>query len=451
MRWADPADTIVAMSSVPAEGARSIVRLSGPAAWKVARSFFVDLPIEPGSKRLLLSESMLLPGLASPLPADVYFWRRPASYTGQDVVELHTLASPPLVELIVAQCLEAGARAAQAGEFTLRAFLAGKRDLPRAEAVLGVIHASSRDELKNALAQLAGGLTAPLGQLREDLLNLLADVEAGLDFSDEDLSFVATEDLLLRLTRGLALVTLVRKQMEQRSTSPRPLRAVLAGPANAGKSSLFNALLGKGAALVSDQPGTTRDFLCARLTVDEVIIELVDTAGLCEGCGEIDQSSQLLGLEQARDADLILWCQEEEVSAPTAVPFPGTKVLYVTTKSDLVCRLWLSAKPQAAAVNEIRTSAVTGLGLELLKTELAKWASARSHTGLAPSLSRCRHHVDSCLEHLRAAHAAVLNRDPAEFLAMELRIALDELGAMVGAIYTDDLLDRIFSRFCIGK
>jgi tRNA modification GTPase len=389
---------------------------------------------------------MHLPGLASPLPADIYFWPRPRSYTGQDMVELHAISSPPLVELIVLECLKAGARAAQPGEFTLRAFLAGKRDLPRAEAVLGVIHARSRDELKNALAQLAGGLTAPLAQLREDLLNLLADVEAGLDFSDEDLSFVDTDELLKRLARALAMVTLVRKQIEQRSLSSRPFRAVLAGPPNAGKSSLFNALLGHGAALVSDQPGTTRDFLCARLALGDVVCDLIDTAGLREREGkadEIEQAAQSLGMDQARGADLIIWCQEAspERERPEC-PFPQELVLRLATKADL---------GEQTLDGVLATSAVTGFGLDSLKSELAERVRRQSHVGLAPSLSRCRQHVDACLEHLRAAHACVLGQEPAEFLAMELRIALDELGAMVGAIYSDDLLDRIFSRFCIGK
>src|SRR5262249_22951126 len=155
--------------------------------------------------------------LNSPLPADLYYWPAPRSYTGQDVVELHTIGSPPLVDLVIAECLGAGARAAQPGEFTLRAFLAGKLDLTRAEAVLAVIEAGSRDELQVALAQLAGGVTRPLQELREDLLNLLADIEAALDFADEDLQFVRPDQLLARLTKGLALVTLLRRQLDQRA------------------------------------------------------------------------------------------------------------------------------------------------------------------------------------------------------------------------------------------
>jgi len=435
----DPADTIVALASAPGPGLRAIVRLSGPIAWKVVRGLFDDLAAEPGRQRLLHSGPLRLPGVFAPLPADLYFWPRPNSYTGQDVAEVHTISSPPLTELLVAECLKRGSRAAQPGEFTLRAFLAGKRDLPRAEAVLGVIHSRTRDELKHSLAQLAGGLAQPLAQLREDLLNLLADVEAGLDFSEEDLTFVATDDLLRRITKGLALITLVQKQIEQRSSADRPFRAVLAGPPNAGKSSLFNALIGAGAALVSDQPGTTRDYLSATLTCEDVIVELVDTAGLRQAEEAIEQTAQQLGLDQAQSADLLLWCEDTPESV--AIDMPNVDTLRLATKCDL----------GPVIGDRLATSAVTGHGLETLRRELASRARALAHGGLAPSLSRCRHHVDTCLRHLRSAHAVVLGQEPAEILAMELRLALDELGAMVGVVYTDDLLERIFSRFCIGK
>src|SRR5947209_2463286 len=218
----DPQDTIVALSSAPGPGARAVVRLSGHAALAVARRVFSSAdPLEAG-KRHIYSGTVLLAAVASPLPADLYYWTAPRSYTGQDVVELHTASSPPLVELLVSACLSAGARAAGAGEFTMRAFLAGKLDLTRAEAVLGVIEAGTRDELKQALAQLAGGVNLPLQRLRDDLLNLLADIEAGLDFTDEDLHFVKQEELLQRVTQGLAQLVLLQKRLAQRALSERP-------------------------------------------------------------------------------------------------------------------------------------------------------------------------------------------------------------------------------------
>jgi tRNA modification GTPase len=449
----DFTETIVALSSAAGPGARAVVRLSGPSALSVAGRVFTLPTPSPGDTAAavpLLSRGcyageLRLEGVAAPLPADLYVWRAPGSYTGQDLVELHTLSAPPLLELLIAQLLNAGARGARPGEFTLRAFLAGKLDLPRAEAVAGIIEAGSRDELKQALAQLAGGVSRPLNELRNDLLDLLAEVEAGLDFAEEDIRFVEPDELLHRLARGLAQVTLLLKQLDQRGVAGGSYRVVLAGRPNAGKSSLFNALAGAAAALVSPEPGTTRDYLVSPLNLEGLAVELVDTAGLRSEAGAVEVQAQALGREQAGQAHLVLVCveagrrpdeREEELLRRAEPPALG-----VQTKCDL-------AEP---LLDWPTTSAVTGAGLAELRGLLAERARAHVRPALAPSLSRCRHHVTACLGHLRRAHAVVLHEDPPELLALELRGTLDELGEMVGAVYTDDLLDRIFSRFCMGK
>ncbi len=441
----DPQDTIVALASALGSGARAIVRLSGRHALKVAGAVFrAEEPLLPDRRRSY-EGAVHLPGVAASLPASLYAWPAPRTYTGQPMAELHTVSCPPLVDLLVAQCLNAGARAAQPGEFTQRAFLAGKLDLTRAEAVLAVIEAGSRDELKQALAQLAGGVTRPLQELREDLLNLLADVEAALDFSDEDIRFVGTDELLVRLARGLALVTGLRRQLDQRGVGDRPFRVVLAGRPNVGKSSLFNALASGPAALVSPEAGTTRDYLVRRLDLGGAAVELIDTAGWHPARAGIDEQAQLLGREQADAADLVLLCLEagRALSDDEAAlgPRAGVPVVRLATRCDL------TAPPPGL----LATSAVTRAGLDDLRVLLAERARAHARPALAPSLSRCRHHVEACLAHLRQAHSFVLHDEPPELLALELRLALDQLGEMVGAVYTDDLLDRIFSRFCIGK
>jgi tRNA modification GTPase len=438
-------DTIAALATPGGPGARAVVRISGPeAASAVSAVFWPPLPPDRRSRSLAAGE-VRLPGVHSALPATVYFWPAPSTYTGQDLAEIHTLSSPPLVELLVTTLLSAGARAARAGEFTLRAFLAGKLDLTRAEAVLGVVEAGDRDELKQALAQLAGGVTRPLQALRDDLLNLLADVEAALDFADEDLTFVGEDEQLKRIARALAQVTLLGRQMDARSLAGRPFRVVLAGRPNAGKSSLFNALVGRDAALVSPQPGTTRDYLVRRLDLGAVSVELVDTAGRRESGDAIESQADSLGREQAGRADLVLLCVATDTEASPdecqLLRQDRPPVLGVATKCD----------SGAPGVGLLATSAVSGLGLEELRTALAAGVTARAEPPLAPSLSRCRHHVDACLAGLRRAHALVLEQMPPELLALELRGVIDQLGEVVGAVYTDDLLDRIFSRFCIGK
>lgn len=437
-------DTIVALATAPGPGARAIVRVSGPrSAALVARLGSFSRELLP-ARRGIVDARLTLPGLNGALPADVYIWPAPHTYTGDEMVEIHTLSSPPLVELLVAGLLQAGARAAGPGEFTMRAFLSGKLDLTRAEAVLGVIEAANPAQLRQALAQLAGGVGRPMQKLREDLLDLLADVEAGLDFTDEDIRFVNEEELLKRIGNGLAQLTILHRQLDQRGVSDRPFRVVLAGLPNAGKSSLFNALA-SAHALVSPEPGTTRDYLVKRLDLDGCPVDLIDTAGLGPHANTIEETAQQLGREQAHQADLILLCLEGgRADSDMQSTFPtqsAADVLAVATKSD-------QERPTAGLH---ATSAATGQGIEELRTLLRDRAHQHAQPPLAPSLSRCRHHVQACLERLRRAHAIVLYQDPPELLALELRDTLQHLGEMVGAVYTDDLLDRLFSRFCIGK
>jgi tRNA modification GTPase len=433
-------DTIVALASAPGPGVRAVIRLSGPEAHRVVGTVFDALPIG----RALSHGNFRLPGLSSPLPAFVLSMPGPKSYTGQDSVEIHTVSSPPLVDLLIGTLLDAGARAARPGEFTMRAFLAGKKDLTQAEAVLAVIEAETDDELKQALAQLAGGVTQPLHGLRNDLLNLLADVEAGLDFTEEDIQFADKRDVLLRLGAGLAHLTNLRKQLDDRAVSGRPFCVAFVGDPNAGKSSLFNALAGVPAAIVSPVPGTTRDYVTRSMTIQGTNVELIDTAGRQETTNTIEEQAQRLGREQVDRADLVLWCiPADEWRAGRRHP-PGSdpaRTVTVLTKADF-----------ANVTTDLPvTSAKTGRGIADMRRLLSERAKGARAPALAPSLSRCRHHVEKGLAHLRNAHHAALFDEPAELFALELRLALDQIGEMVGAVNTDDLLDRIFSRFCIGK
>ena len=430
-------DTIVALASAPGPGTRAIVRLSGPDARRIVATTFVNTPDSRG----VAHGNLRLPGVHSPLPAMVLFMPGPRSYTGQDCLEIHTISSPPLVDLLISTLLDAGARAAKPGEFTMRAFLSGKKDLTQAEAVLAVIEAGSDEELNHALAQLAGGMMQPLHALRDDLLNLLADVEAGLDFSEEDIQFVNKRDMLLRISAGMAHFTNLKRRLDERAVSNRPFRVALVGEPNAGKSSLFNALAGTPATIVSPVPGTTRDYVTRTVTLQGTHIELIDTAGRQIATSGIEEQAQRFGREQAEQADLVLWCVEALSWRAEPRKRPDDDAMTIITKFDLV----------EVTVEHHTTSAKTGHGIAELRQLLAEQAKSAHTRALAPSLSRCRHHVDKGLTHLRAAHHIVLFDEPAELFALELRLALDQLGEMVGAVYTDDLLDRIFSRFCIGK
>ena len=472
-----PDETIVALSSAPGPGARAIVRVSGPDTRAVVEKVFTPFSRDadsaersaphPGAlrsadsaSRLIAPGTLTLSGVHSPLPADLYFFPGPHSYTGQDLAELHTVGSPPLVERLVADLLAAGARPARPGEFTLRAFLAGKKNLPQAEAVQAVVEAGTDADLKQALAQLAGGVTRPLEKLCENLLNFLADLEAALDFADEDIEFVGQREALLQLAAAIAQLTNVRRQLDDRTVSGRPVRVALVGLPNAGKSSLFNALAGGPAALVSEEAGTTRDYLTRSLTLGGVAVELIDTAGWQAAADTIAEQAQRLGREQAGRAEVIVWCDEhgdfgaDDAARLTAT---GAEVLRVRTKADLASGRRepavssLAEQPAHAGRSPIPSSVLTPAGTDAFRTALTDRVLSLARPPLAPSQSRCRHHVDSCIAALREVHRHVLFEDPAELAALALRSALDQLGELVGAVYTDDLLDRIFSRFCIGK
>ena len=306
-------------------------------------------------------------------------------------------------------------RAARPGEFTLRAFLAGKLDLTRAEAVQAVVEADDEGELKQALIQLAGGLARPLEGLREDLLNLLADVEAALDFADEDIQFVGRDDLLHRLTRGMAQLTTAARQLDARSVTDRPFRVVLAGRPNAGKSSLFNAL-GGASALVSPEPGTTRDYLVQRLDLGGAVGRAGGHAGL-GGRRRMRSRNRRRRWAANRQARPICCCS---VCRPTNRR--GRRTRSCCARSG---RRFSALRPRA--ILRIRhpgllaVSAVTGEGLDALREALAERVRSRRQPALASSLSRCRGHIESCLACLRRAHAVVLFEEPAELLALELR------------------------------
>lgn len=487
-------DTIAALSSAPGPALRAILRISGPNAWSIVRPLLhQDAPQLPQHRAVL---ETLLTGVANlpPIPAMVIVFLGPRSYTGQDLLELHLPGSAPLVEAVLETLLNHGARLALPGEFTLRAFLSGKMDLTQAEALLAVLQARHPDSLSEALQQLAGNLAQPLAEVKERLLHLLAEIEASLDFPEEDLSFAVRETLIHQCRAAHDEIAQVLKQIQQRGLMQEGFRVVLTGRPNAGKSSLFNALLGRDAAIVSPQPGTTRDYLVASYHLDDVVMELVDTAGsepvwsamladpahaatrptrsltpTPELSAAITAQAQAFRQQQFRQADLVLYCLPvtEPITAEdreSLAQLPKDRTILVRTKCDLLpassanaSELHLSEsgqqKPQeAAGWTVVWTSTLRRQGLAELEEILLQ--RARQHTRCEPlvvSLGRCQHHLARAQEALEQAESLLIHQEPPELVAVELRNALDELGAVLGEVYTEDLLDRIFSRFCIGK
>lgn len=453
-------ETIVAIASAPGGALRGIVRLSGPQAVDCLCRL-VDESAAAAIRALraatALDVSLPLSAWRRAVGARAYIWPTSASYTRQPTVELHLPGSPPLLEAVTRALVAVGARPAAPGEFTLRAFLAGRLDLTQAEAVLGVIDAADRRQLETALTQLAGGLAAPLRLLRSDLLDLLADLEAGLDFVEEDIQFVRADEITARLLSAAAAVDALERQMESRRAGIRRPRIVLAGEPNVGKSSLFNALTQRGEAIVSATPGATRDYLTADVEFGGVAAELVDTAGLSDRDnvapdGELERAAQIQSGDQHAAADVLLLCLDATCLASAeqrgllALPEPIPR-LVVHTKCDLPRTL--PEDPSAWPV-----SAQTGAGLPQLREaiRLALLHAMHDEASVAAGTAvRCRDSVRLAAESLSRAAAVHAAAAGDELLAVELRTALDELGKVAGVVYTDDVLDRVFGRFCIGK
>ncbi len=446
----DPTDTIAAISSPPGAGFRGLVRLSGPRAWAIALGGFepdvtARLPTRPERR----AGRLRVEGLRPLLPAAINLWPGPRTFTGQPLAEIHTIGSAPLVELVLAQCLAHGARHAAPGEFTLRAFLSGRLDLTRAEAVLGVIDARTPAQLNAALQQLAGGLAGPIVALRDRLLDVLAHLEAGLDFVDEaDVDPLGRAELAASLAGAAADVATLADRLRRRDRPEGRPRVVLVGPPNAGKSRLFNALLGREQALVSPHAGTTRDYLAAACECAGLTIELIDTAGADSATSGIEVRAQDLRSEQVVQADLLLACRCADTD-PAGDLYPGIPPdrlrLDVWTKSDLA--------PPEGRTDILPTSAATGAGLPALRTAIAAALQAHAAEDDLPAgtAARCRASLILASQFLDAASQTLLHGGGDELVAIDLRQALDELGKVVGVVVTDDILDRIFRRFCIGK
>jgi tRNA modification GTPase len=452
----DVEDTIVAIASPTAPAPRGIVRMSGQDVVKILSKLGIEIP---GGRRARRFDAQL--DVGDPigiLPVSVMLWPTDRSYTGQPSAEFHTFGSLPVLTAIVEATAGAGARAARPGEFTMRAFLAGRLDLTQAEAVLGVIEAEKRGSLDHALRQLAGNLSRPLEQMRSAVLDLLADVEAGLDFVDEDIEFISDEALIDRLAEIRQQLDSICSVMQSRSGgAARPIVA-LRGEPNAGKSCLINRLAGKQVAIVAEQAGTTRDAVTTEAVIDGRSVTLVDTAGIEEAGSEVSRQSQVQAERASKEASVRLWCVDSSRDdfaracdqarcAADANRHPRVIDLWVATKSDL---------PASSAnhPNWITCSSVTEDGMETLERSIAGALARQDHeeTGsVVGTAARCGQSLSRAREAVTAAIELTQNCEGHEFVSAELRSVAQCLGEVTGAVYTDDILDRVFERFCIGK
>ena len=457
-------DTIAAIATPPGKGGVGIVRLSGPRAEAILAKMAPTWRLETPTHTLRLTT--LYDASGAPIDrALVVAMRSPHSYTGEDVVELQCHGGPVVLRRVLDGALQKGARHARPGEFTERAFLHGKLDLTQAEAVADLIDAESEAAQRLAAEHLAGGLGDAIGALLELLVECMMLVESALDFSHEEHVYqIERDEIDARLERVEGELEELVRRFDAGRRRREGIGVVVAGAANAGKSTLFNALHGTERAIVTEVAGTTRDFLEEEVLLGGVLLRLIDTAGL----RATEDRVEALGIERSlawtKRADVLLWVVDQseplnqevrgEIKAELEQLEPRP-MLVVLNKGDLKPGLTPSDRAllaRAPSSIEAALGASSKRGLEQLRGELEELALELTRAE-GVLLSRARHlqHVTACLEAVRRAREALRYGVEHELLAIDLREALDALGAIVGRVTTDDILNRIFGEFCVGK
>ena len=453
-------DTIAAIATPLGEGGLAVIRISGKSAFAVADKCFTPLgksALKPSAApthtvhygRIVHAGRTVDEVLATVL-------RAPRTFTGEDTVEVTCHGGLLAAKSVLDAILQNGARAAEPGEYTRRAFLNGQIDLAQAEAVADLIHARTELALVAANEQLAGKLSARIGQLRDDLIKTLAHVEAHIDFPDEDIAPDTKTQLLARLERGVALMDELLRTSNEGQILRRGVRAAIVGRPNAGKSSLLNQLLGHDRAIVSHIPGTTRDTIEETANVRGLPIVFVDTAGLREGGDEIEAEGMRRSRESLARAEFILHVLDGSEALTDAdqkhlAEFVAKKRIVVRNKIDLPAKLKL---PEKIDVPVVEVCCLSGKGIDVLKDAIKQliWAGEINAETLQvminsrhqEALTRARAATQRSIDALRADKTL-------ELVALDLRIATNAVGEIVGKTTTEDLLDSIFSQFCIGK
>ncbi len=477
-----PEDTICAIATPAGEGGIGIVRISGLHAVDIT-SHVVRLRSKK-SLHTLTSHTLYLADILFPLAPSisshssstasqlteqiideglVVYMKAPRSFTAEDVVEIHCHGNGLVLQRVCQACIVAGARLAQAGEFTKRAFLNGRLDLSQAEAVLDTIRAKSELGLKLAQRQLRGELAQQVHRLRTELVRLLAHLEAGIDFAEEDITFVRREEMIGSLQETLDHVRRMLETAETGRVLREGVRVVIAGEPNVGKSSLLNRLLRENRAIVTDIPGTTRDIIEESIIWLGLRITLIDTAGLRDTTDLVEQEGIRRSIEAQGQADIILYVLDaaqltqmdlRNLRSPTL----HAEHILVVNKIDLCDAAFVERLTDALRADTpckvVPISSQTGEGLDALKSVIHSQfvkPSFEPRDGVVVTHVRHRAALERAEASLNDALASVQQGIEPECVAVDLRGAADALGEIVGTITSDEVLDEIFSEFCIGK
>jgi tRNA modification GTPase len=437
-------DTIAAIATPPGRGGLGIVRLSGPQARPIAETL-LRAPHDWRPFQARLTELLDREG-HSVDQVVVTFFEKPRSYTADDVVEISCHGSPVVLRHAVERSVAAGARLAEPGEFTLRAFLNGRIDLPQAEAVRDLIDATTLYQARIAAQQVNGSVSRRIAPLKEHLLELIALLEAGIDFAEDDVSVAPAAEILRRLDPILEGVRRLADSFAYGGLVRSGFTLAIVGRPNVGKSSLFNALLEQDRAIVTDIPGTTRDLVSETASIGGIPVKLYDTAGIRQGAELVESLGIERSFQAMADADLTLVVVDgsQPLDEADRALIDRGRCLVVRNKADLGLR---QTDPYA-------TSAVTGAGIPELRRAIldavAPHGAFEQETGFITSL-RHEQLLRESAEYLEKARGAVENQIPHEMLLLDLYAALRPIDAITGATTADDILNRIFSTFCIGK
>ncbi len=456
-------DTIAAIATPAGEGGLAVIRVSGEKTFETVAAIFQP---KKGVFKNFLPQTVHFGTVcdASGNLLDqvlVTLFRSPHSYTGQDLIEISSHGGIVVSRKILGLLLANGARAAEPGEFTRRAFLNGKIDLTQAEAVLDLIKARSEKSLEVAARQLAGALSLELAGLKEELMKMYAHLEAFLDFPEEDLEIFEDEEFPKRFKKIQARMEMLIQSFRRGVVLREGIKAVIAGKPNVGKSSLFNTLLARDRAIVSEFPGTTRDTLEEAIEIGGVYIRLTDTAGLAD---DFDHPVDKISMERTRqalcDADFYLFMLDRSMplEASDRAAFkalnPEKPVFLLTNKCDLPEKLSQAVLRELnLKAPVIALSMKTREGIEALEKQIAAFISKEGLNAEGEQLTRLRHlrAVEESLAALARAEESFRAKRSLEFVVVDLKAAIDSLRELIGEVYSEDLLDVIFSEFCIGK
>ena len=449
-------DTIVAIATPSGRGGIGVVRLAGPKALQITAPLLrLKHELEPG--KALFGE-FVNPNVASAKIDEVVvtYFAKPHSYTTDDVVEISAHGSPVVLRHVVELCLSRGARLAQPGEFTMRAFLNGRIDLTQAEAVRDLIDSQTLYQAKVAAQQLEGALSRRLQPVKQKLVELIALLEAGVDFAEDDVSVLPGATILQHIAEIRLPLEALAASFAYGKIVHEGLTLAIIGRPNVGKSSLFNRLVEHERAIVTATPGTTRDLVTETVAIGGIPVRLVDTAGIRRALDEAESIGIRKSMEALADADLVLIVLD--ASQPLAVD-DEELLSHRELRSAIVVENKVDVSSSEFSVpgsqrKRVRTSALAGTGIEELRTEILRHvkgeAGQQAESGF---LTNLRHQslVGDSLAGLDAAETAVETNVPHEMLLMDLYGSLRPLDEITGATTTDDILNLIFSRFCIGK